>query len=101
MLNGEAGLSAQGRRARGRELLLLDSAPAGERPADRATDRSRDVQGLAWVDHEWGSGGLGAGEAGWDWFALQLADGSALMFYALRDRGGGRDPHSAGTWIAA
>ncbi len=59
------------------------------------------VQGLAWLDREWGSGGLGRNQEGWDWFALQLEDGSALMFYALRDRGGARDPYSAGSWVAA
>jgi predicted secreted hydrolase len=59
------------------------------------------VSGLAWLDREWGSGGLGAQQAGWDWFGLQLSDGSALVFYALRTRDGRRDPHSAGTFIAA
>ena len=59
-----------------------------------------ELQGVAWLDREWGSGGLGPREVGWDWFALQLNDGSALMFYALRDKGGGRDTHSAGTFIA-
>jgi predicted secreted hydrolase len=59
------------------------------------------LQGLAWLDREWGSGGLGAQQLGWDWFALQLNDGSALMFYALRDRDDSRDPHSAGTWVEA
>jgi predicted secreted hydrolase len=58
-----------------------------------------DVSGVAWLDREWGSGSLGANESGWDWFALQLDDGSALMFYALRDKDGTRDPHSAGTWV--
>jgi predicted secreted hydrolase len=57
------------------------------------------VNGTAWLDREWGSGSLGANEAGWDWFALQLEDGSALMFYALRNRDGAREPHSAGTWM--
>ncbi|HSY07920.1 MAG TPA: lipocalin-like domain-containing protein [Steroidobacteraceae bacterium] len=60
-----------------------------------------DVSGTAWLDREWGSGGLGADEVGWDWFALQLADGSELMFYSLRRRDGGMDPHSAGTWVGA
>jgi len=60
-----------------------------------------EVSGTAWLDREWGSGSLGAQQAGWDWFALQLADGSALMFYSLRDEGGLRDAHSAGTWIDA
>jgi predicted secreted hydrolase len=59
------------------------------------------VTGLAWFDREWGSGSLGAREVGWDWFALQLQDGSALMFYALRQQGGAQDAHSAGTWIEA
>ena len=57
------------------------------------------VTGRAWLDREWGSGGLGPTEAGWDWFALELDDGTALMFYALRDRDGSRDRHSAGTWV--
>jgi predicted secreted hydrolase len=60
-----------------------------------------EVQGLAWVDREWGSGALGSNEQGWDWFALQLQDGTSLMFYALRNHDGRRDPHSAGTWIGA
>ena len=59
------------------------------------------VSGLAWLDREWGSGGLAPQQSGWDWFALQLADGSALMFYALRDTDGRRDPHSAGTFVSA
>jgi predicted secreted hydrolase len=57
------------------------------------------VSGLAWLDREWGSGSLGAQQQGWDWFALDLDDGSALMFYALRDRDGHRDVHSAGTYV--
>ncbi|MGH8209142.1 MAG: lipocalin-like domain-containing protein, partial [Steroidobacteraceae bacterium] len=63
--------------------------------------KSLDVQGLAWVDREWGSGTLSSSEQGWDWFALQLTDGSSLMFYALRHHDGRRDPNSAGTWISA
>ena len=57
------------------------------------------VHGLAWLDREWGSGSLGPQEVGWDWFGLQLADGSCLMFYSLRDRSGTQDLHSAGTWV--
>jgi len=59
------------------------------------------VSGLAWLDREWGSGSLGAQQQGWDWVALDLSDGSSLMFYALRDRDGGRDVHSAGTFVDA
>lgn len=98
VLNGEAGLSVK------------SDAPASAsyyysipRIAVRGTllehGKPLAVRGLAWLDREWGSGGLGPNQAGWDWFALQLDDGTALMFYALRDRDGSRDPHSAGTWV--
>lgn len=59
------------------------------------------VQGEAWLDREWGSGSLGAQQVGWDWFGLQLDDGSALMFYALRRADGSLDAHSAGTYTDA
>ena len=59
------------------------------------------VTGTAWLDREWGSGALAPDQVGWDWFALQLEDGSTLMFYALRRRDGTRDPLSAGTWVDA
>ncbi len=55
--------------------------------------------GTAWLDREWGSGALAPDQQGWDWFALELDDGSALMFYMLRKRDGSRDAYSAGTWI--
>ena len=59
------------------------------------------VSGLSWLDREWSSSALAADQLGWDWFALQLSDGTELMFYNLRRNDGRRDSHSAGTWIAA
>lgn len=59
------------------------------------------VSGLSWLDREWSSSALAANQQGWDWFALQLSDGSDLMFYNLRLNDGRQDPHSAGTWIGA
>lgn len=56
------------------------------------------VSGLSWLDREWGSSGLADYQQGWDWFALQLADGSDLMFYQLRRQDGTADRWSAGTW---
>lgn len=41
------------------------------------------VSGLAWNDHQWGNFLLGPG--GWDWFALQLDDGTDLMLWQSRD----------------
>uniref|UniRef100_A0A7C1XHT7 AttH domain-containing protein n=1 Tax=Thermomicrobium roseum TaxID=500 RepID=A0A7C1XHT7_THERO len=41
------------------------------------------ISGLAWNDHQWGNFLLGPG--GWDWFALQLDDGTDLMLWQSRD----------------
>jgi predicted secreted hydrolase len=59
------------------------------------------LSGTAWFDHEWGPGALPAGATGWDWFALQLSDGSELMLYRLRLAGGAASPFSAGTFVPA
>ena len=60
-----------------------------------------EVTGDAWLDREWSTSALGADQVGWDWFALQLADGRELMFYRLRQAGGVSDPASAGVLVAA
>jgi predicted secreted hydrolase len=57
------------------------------------------VTGLAWMDREWSTSSLAADQVGWDWFALQLADGRELMLYRLRRRDGTADPASSGTLI--
>jgi predicted secreted hydrolase len=59
------------------------------------------VTGLSWMDHEFGSNQLGADQAGWDWFSLQLDDGRELMLYLMRLKSGGVDPVSSGTWVHA
>jgi predicted secreted hydrolase len=57
------------------------------------------VQGLSWMDHEYGTTFLERSQAGWDWFSLQLDDGSELMVFRLRDRNGVVDPRSSGSVI--
>ncbi|MBI3629765.1 MAG: carotenoid 1,2-hydratase, partial [Candidatus Rokubacteria bacterium] len=58
------------------------------------------VAGSSWMDREWSTSALGAGQVGWDWFALQLDDGRDLMFYRLRRRDGSTDRWSRGTLVA-
>lgn len=41
-----------------------------------------EVRGEAWMDHQWGDFTTWDG-GGWDWFALQLDDGSELMLYLV------------------
>ena len=99
VLNGEAGLSRKSDQAA--DATYYYSIPRlGVRGRLLRDGRAIEVHGLGWLDREWGSGGLGPSEVGWDWFGLQLADGSTLMFYALRDRDGRHEAHSAGTWMA-
>jgi predicted secreted hydrolase len=58
------------------------------------------VEGWSWMDHEWSTGALAADQVGWDWFSLQLDDGSELMVFQLRKEDGSIDPFSSGTFIA-
>ncbi len=59
------------------------------------------VSGLSWFDHEWATNQLAGNQLGWDWFGLQLDDGSDLMLIHFRTRDGARDPNSAGTFVDA
>jgi predicted secreted hydrolase len=59
------------------------------------------VSGLAWKDHEFSTSVLDENQIGWDWFSLQFENGSALMLFQLRERGGGMSVSSSGTFIAA
>jgi predicted secreted hydrolase len=98
VLNGEQGLSRKSGEA-GAASYYYSVPRLAVRGRLFRDGRPLSVQGLAWLDREWGSGTLGAQQSGWDWYALQLDDGTTLMFYALRDRTGARDAYSAGTWV--
>ncbi len=47
-------------------------------------DRRFDVTGSAWFDHQWGDF-IAVGGGGWDWFAINLDDGTDLMLSLNRD----------------
>ncbi len=57
------------------------------------------VSGLTWMDREWSTSALAPDEVGWDWFGLQLSDGSDLMFYRLRLKNGATSPFSLGSIV--
>ena len=42
------------------------------------------VKGRAWLDHEWSDSLLDPQAVGWDWFGMNLDDGSALTAYQMR-----------------
>jgi predicted secreted hydrolase len=64
-------------------------------------DENYIVEGSSWFDREWATNQLAPDQAGWNWFAIQLSDGSDLMLYQMRLKNGGIDSHSSGKWIAA
>jgi predicted secreted hydrolase len=61
--------------------------------------RSYEVQGLAWMDHEFGSNQLRDYQVGWDWFGVQLNNQTELMLYIIRHKDGKPDPTSSGTLV--
>jgi predicted secreted hydrolase len=65
----------------------------------RLGGRVHEVTGASWMDHEWSTGGLAPEQVGWDWFSLQLDDGSELMAFQLRQEDGSIDRYSSGTLV--
>lgn len=55
------------------------------------------VSGPAWLDREWSSQPLLAGQSGWDWFSLHLDSGAHLMLFRVREKDG--QGYLSGTWI--
>lgn len=60
-----------------------------------------EVEGTAWMDHEFGTTQLSPDQIGWDWFALQLTNGEEVMLYGIRRPDGSYDPHAIGAYIQA
>ena len=52
------------------------------------------VSGISWMDHEFGTSFLGKGFVGWNWFSLQLEDGTTLVLYCLRRSDQSCDPET-------
>jgi predicted secreted hydrolase len=59
------------------------------------------VTGDSWFDHEYGSNVLAPNQVGWDWFSIQMDNGTEAMLYLMRTTGGGTDPYSSGTFVDA
>ena len=51
------------------------------------------------MDHEFSTSALSANQVGWDWFSIQLSDGSELMVYNMRQADGSADAFSQGMII--
>jgi len=63
-------------------------------------EANHQVSGLSWMDHEWSTSSLADDQVGWDWFSIQMDDGSDLMVFQLRKDEGSIDSFSSGTLVA-
>jgi len=57
------------------------------------------VRGESWMDREISTSALSKGQVGWDWFALQLDDGTELMVYLIREADGSAGDFSSGIQV--
>jgi predicted secreted hydrolase len=64
-------------------------------------DKTADVTGLLWKDHEWSTSALSDNTQGWDWFSLQLDDGRDLMYSQIRQQDNETIEWTEGTVIEA
>jgi predicted secreted hydrolase len=60
-----------------------------------------EVEGTAWMDHEFFTNQLTKEQTGWDWFSIQLDSREELMIARIRRADGSLDPFSHGTYVDA
>ncbi len=97
-LNGLAGYSQKGAAA-GNASYYYSLTRMPTRGTVVVNRQPIEVAGESWMDHEFGTNFLEAGQVGWDWFSIQLSDGRDLMIFELRRSDGSIDPHSSGTLV--
>ena len=98
VFNGDQGLSQKGRQP-GNASYYYSLTRMPTRGTVTVGYKTFQIQGSSWLDREWSTSVLEEGQIGWDWFALQLSDGTDLMVYQLRRTGGVTDPLSSGTLV--
>lgn len=100
VLQGDNGLSVKGPEP-GNASYYYSQTRLQTNGRVRVPEGEFSVSGLSWKDHEFSTSALSPDLIGWDWFSIQLDDGSDLMLYVLRRADGGVDAYSSGTLIRA
>ncbi len=83
LLQGEAGYSRKSPRP-GHASGYYSQPQLRARGVLHHQGRRMEVQGTAWLDHEWSRALLDPDAVGWDWLGLNLDDGTALTVFRLR-----------------
>jgi predicted secreted hydrolase len=98
VLQGDAGYSRKGPDP-GNASRYYTITRLTTRGEIRIGNETMAVEGLSWLDREWGSSQLSEEQAGWDWFAIQLDDGRDLMLARLRNEDGSDSEWSYGLLV--
>ena len=99
-LHGQNGLSQKGE-GEGRASYYYSLTRMRTEGEIEIAGKKEKLQGLSWMDHEFGSNQLRDDQVGWDWFSIQLDNQTELMLYLIRRKDGTADPYSSGTVINA
>ncbi|MCC6445055.1 MAG: carotenoid 1,2-hydratase [Armatimonadetes bacterium] len=98
VIHGQNGVSAKSE-GRGRASHYYSLTRLAGKGTLKLDNRTIPVQAQSWMDHEFGSNQLAPDQVGWDWFSLQLEDGTDLMLYRMRLASGKADRFSSGTLL--
>jgi predicted secreted hydrolase len=74
VLQGERGLSQKGPEP-GNASYYYSATRLSANGSVTLDGEPVSVSGTAWLDREWSTSALSEGQAGWDWFSIQLEDG--------------------------
>ena len=88
LLQGAGGYSRKGPRPAQASYYYSEPQLAVSGSAGHGGGAPQAVRGSAWLDHEWSSQVLDPDATGWDWIGANLDDGSALMAFQIRSKGG-------------
>ncbi|VWX62319.1 Hydrolase [Burkholderiales bacterium 8X] len=87
LLQGQAGLSRKGPDPEQASYYYSEPQLA-TRGSIQLQGKRFEVEGTAWLDHEWSEAILHPEAVGWDWIGMNLRDGSALTAFRLRRKDG-------------
>jgi predicted secreted hydrolase len=87
LLQGERGYSRKGPLA-AQASYYYSEPQLRVRGRVKSAAETLDVEGVAWLDHEWSSELLAPDALGWDWLGANLDGGGALMAFRIRGKDG-------------
>ena len=98
VIHGENGVSQKSQEP-GHASHYISVTRLSTRGEIQLAERTFEVSGTAWMDHEFFTHQLAADQVGWDWMSIQLQDNTELMLFHIRLKDGSIDSYSAGTFV--